>query len=84
MKRAGFANTQKRNARVRAENKKKVVSNRPISGISSVVSEYAKSKPQKIKLKAEIISADDKIKNKKLKGFTAGLEKGKDGIKLSE
>lgn len=79
-----FANTQKRNARVRAENKKKVVSNRPISGISSVVSEYAKSKPQKIKLKAEIISADDKIKNKKLKGFTAGLEKGKDGIKLSD
>lgn len=79
-----FANTQKRNARVRAENKKKVVSNRPISGISSVVSDYAKSKPQKIKLKAEIISADDKIKNKKLKGFTAGLEKGKDGIKLSD
>lgn len=79
-----FANTQKRNARVRAENKKKVVSNRPISGISSVVSEYAKSKPQKIKLKAEIISADDKIKNKKLKGFTAGLEKGKDGIKLGD
>lgn len=79
-----FANTQKRNAMVRAENKKKVVSNRPISGISSVVSEYAKSKPQKIKLKAEIISADDKIKNKKLKGFTAGLEKGKDGIKLSD
>ena len=79
-----LANTQKRNARVRAENKKKVVSNRPISGISSVVSEYAKSKPQKIKLKAEIISADDKIKNKKLKGFTAGLEKGKDGIKLSD
>lgn len=79
-----FANTQKRNARARAENKKKVVSNRPISGISSVVSDYAKSKPQKIKLKAEIISADDKIKNKKLKGFTAGLEKGKDGIKLSD
>lgn len=79
-----LANTQKRNARVRAENKKKVVSNRPISGISSAVSEYAKSKPQKIKLKAEIISADDKIKNKKLKGFTAGLEKGKDGIKLSD
>ena len=33
-------------------NKKKGVSNRPISGISSVVSVYAKSNPQKIKLKA--------------------------------
>ena len=73
-------NTQKRNERVRAENKKKVISNHPTSGISSVVNGYAKSKPQKIKVKAVITSADDKIKNKKLKGFTAGLEKNKDSI----
>ena len=73
-------NTQKRNARVRAENKKKVISNHPTSGISSVLNGYAKSKPQKIKVKAVITSADDKIKNKKLKGFTAGLEKKKDSI----
>ena len=73
-------NTEKRNARVRAENKKKVISNHPTAGISSVVNGYAKSKPQKIKVKAEITSADDKIKNKKLKGFTAGLEKKKDSI----
>lgn len=38
----------------------------------------------KVKVKAVITSADDKIKNKKLKGFTAGLEKKKDGIKLSD
>lgn len=75
-----FVNTQKRNERVRAENKKKVISNHPTSGISSVVNGYAKSKPQKIKVKAVITSADDKIKNKKLKGFTAGLEKKKDSI----
>lgn len=75
-----LANTKKRNERVRAENKKKVISNHPTSGISSVVNGYAKSKPQKIKVKAVITSADDKIKNKKLKGFTAGLEKKKDSI----
>ena len=75
-----FVNTQKRNKRVRAENKKKVISNHPTSGISSVVNEYAKSNSQKIKVKAVITSADDKIKNKKLKGFTAGLEKKKDSI----
>ena len=75
-----LANTKKRNERVRAENKKKVISNHPTSGISSVVNGYAKSKPQKIKVKAVITSADDKIKNKKLKGFTAGLEKKNDSI----
>ena len=73
-------NTQKRNARVRAENKKKVISNHSTSEIYSLVNGYAKSKPQKIKVKAVITSADDKIKNKKLKGFTAGLEKKKDSI----
>ena len=77
-----FVNTQKRNERVRAEKKKKVISNHPTSGISSVVNGYAKSKPQKIKVKAVITSADDKIKNKKLKGFTAGLEKKKDSIPM--
>ena len=77
-----LANTKKRNERVRAENKKKVISNHPTSGISSVVNGYAKSKPQKIKVKAVITSADDKIKNKKLKGFTAGLEKKKDSIPM--
>ena len=77
-----FVNTQKRNERVRAENKKKVISNHSTSEIYSVVNGYAKSKPQKIKVKAVITSADDKIKNKKLKGFTAGLEKKKDSIPM--
>ena len=74
-----FANTQKRNERVRAD-KKKVISNHSTSEIYSLVNGYAKSKPKKIKVKAVITSADDKIKNKKLKGFTAGLEKKKDSI----
>ncbi len=66
-------------------NTKKITKNHAVAGFSENMDRLSKTADRnyKLKVKAEITSAEDKIskKKKKLDNYTASISKGKDGIK---